>query len=82
MKKSILMVMALMVLAVPAVTAQKNVNVDATLSKLAKSDADIANEKKAAKAATWLNRAKVTIRFQRFYCLICIINFYNQSLFE
>ena len=59
MKKSILMVMALMVLAVPAVTAQKNVNVDATLSKLAKSDADIANEKKAAKAATWLNRAKV-----------------------
>lgn len=58
MKKSILMVMALMVLAVPTVTGQK-INAEATLAKLAKCDADVANEKKAVKSATWINRAKV-----------------------
>ena len=57
MRKSILMVMALMVLAVPTVTAQK-INQEAVLAKLAKCDADAANEKKATKAATWVNRAK------------------------
>ena len=57
MRKSILMVMALMVLAVPAVTAQK-INQEAIAAKLAKLDADSANEKKALKAATWVNRTK------------------------
>ena len=57
MKKSILMVMALMVLAVPTVTGQK-INTDATLAKLEKSDADAANAKKNVKAAMWVTRAK------------------------
>ena len=57
MRKSILMVMALMVLAVPTVTAQK-INQEGIRAKLAKCDADAANEKKATKAATWVNRAK------------------------
>ena len=58
MRKSILMVMALMVLAVPTVTAQK-INQEGILAKLAKCDTDAANEKKATKASTWVNRAKL-----------------------
>jgi len=58
MKKIILMVAAALVLVVPTVTAQK-INEEATLAKLSKSDADVANAKKAVKSATWLNRAKV-----------------------
>ena len=58
MKKLIVMVAALAVLVAPAVTAQK-INAPAVQAKLAKSDADIANEKKAVKAATWLTRAKL-----------------------
>ncbi|MBQ7856760.1 MAG: hypothetical protein IJ348_06590 [Alistipes sp.] len=57
MKKSILMVMALMVLAVPTVTGQK-INQEAVLAKLTKCDADSENAKKAGKAATWVNRTK------------------------
>ena len=48
---------AALLLAAPAVQAQK-VNKDAILSKLEKSDADIANPKKNGKAATWINRGK------------------------
>ena len=58
MKRFILMVAAAALLAIPAAEAQK-VNKEATLSKLEKSDADIANPKKNAKAATWINRGKV-----------------------
>ena len=57
MKKTILTALAALLVAVPAVQAQK-VNKEALLAKIEKSDADIANEKKAAKAATWLNRGK------------------------
>ena len=57
MKKSILMVMALMVLAVPTVTGQK-INADATVAKLEKCDADAANVKKNVKSAVWVNRSK------------------------
>ncbi len=58
MKKIISMVVVLATLVVPTVTAQK-IN-DATFkAKLEKSDAEIANPKKAAKVATWLNRAKI-----------------------
>ena len=52
------MVVVLAALVVPTVTAQK-VNDAAFKAKLEKSNADIANPKKAAKAATWLNRGKI-----------------------
>ena len=55
MKRFILMAAAAALLAIPAAEAQK-VNKEATLSK---SDADIANPKKNAKAATWINRGRV-----------------------
>ena len=58
MKKIILMVAAAMVMIMPTATAQK-VNADATLAKLSKSDAEVADAKKSAKAAVWVNRAKV-----------------------
>ena len=57
MKKVFLTVLAVALVAVTAVQAQK-VNKSALVSKIEKSDADIANEKKAAKAATWLARGK------------------------
>ena len=54
MKKTFLSALAALLLAVPAVQAQK-VNKDALL---AKSDADIADAKKGSKASTWINRGK------------------------
>lgn len=58
MKKLLLVVSAAALLAIPAAKAQR-VNKDALLQKLEKSDADILDAKKNAKAATWLNRGKV-----------------------
>ena len=58
MKRIITLVVALAALVVPAATAQK-INEAAFVAKLEKSNADIANPKKATKAATWLNRGKV-----------------------
>lgn len=57
MKKTILTVLAAMLLALPAVQAQK-VNKTAILAKIEKSDADVADAKKGAKSATWINRGK------------------------
>ena len=57
MKKTFLTAFAALLVAIPAVQAQK-VNKSGLLTKIEKSDADIANEKKAAKAATWLARGK------------------------
>lgn len=57
MKKMILTALAALLVAVPAVQAQK-VNKSAILAKIEKSDAEIADAKKAVKAATWLNRGK------------------------
>ena len=51
MKKTILTALAALLVAVPAVKAQK-VNKEALLAKIEKSDADIANEKKAARLFT------------------------------
>ena len=51
------MVAAALVLAAPAAEAQKG-NKEALLAKIAKSDADVANAKKGAKASTWINRGK------------------------
>jgi len=58
MKKLLLVVSAAALLAIPAAKAQR-VNKDALLQKLEKSDADILDAKKNAKASTWLNRGKV-----------------------
>lgn len=55
MKKIILSALAVALMAIPAVQAQK-VNKAALLSKIEKSDADIADAKKGARAATWINR--------------------------
>lgn len=52
------MVVVLAALVVPTVTAQK-INTESFNARMEKSDADIANPKKAGKAATWLNRAKI-----------------------
>ena len=58
MRKIISMVVVLATLVVPTVTAQK-INDAVFKAKLEKSNADIANPKKAGKAATWLNRGKI-----------------------
>ncbi len=57
MKKMILSVLAVALMAIPAVQAQK-VNESALRDKIEKSNADIADAKKGAKASTWLNRGK------------------------
>ncbi len=57
MKKTILTALAALLVAVPAVQAQK-VNKEALLGKIEKSNAEIADAKKGAKAATWINRGK------------------------
>jgi tetratricopeptide (TPR) repeat protein len=60
MKKFITMAVALATLAVPAATAQK-INDAAFVAKLEKSNAEIANPKKAEKSATWYNRGKICV---------------------
>ena len=60
MKRIITLVAALAVISAPAATAQK-VSSDAHKAKLEKSNADIANPKKAAKSATWYNRGKICV---------------------
>ena len=57
MKKLVLMVASLLIMAVPAANAQK-VKTDAELAKLEKVDAAAADAKKNVKAATWINRGK------------------------
>ena len=58
MKKFITLAVALATLTVSAATAQK-VNEATFVAKLEKSNAEIANPKKAAKSATWYNRGKI-----------------------
>ncbi|MEG0788853.1 MAG: hypothetical protein RSB23_01770 [Alistipes sp.] len=58
MKRLILMASALLLFAVSSVHAQK-INKEAMLQKMEKSNADIADAKKAAKASTWMNRGKI-----------------------
>ena len=60
MKRIITLVAALAVISAPAATAQK-ISSDAHKAKLEKSNADIANPKKAAKSATWYNRGKICV---------------------
>ena len=61
MKKTFLTAFAALLMAIPAVQAQK-VNKSGLLSKIEKSDADIADAKKNAKASTWINRGKALSR--------------------
>ncbi|MBE6211482.1 MAG: tetratricopeptide repeat protein [Rikenellaceae bacterium] len=58
MKRVLLVAMAAMILLAPAANAQKVNDVSLKL-KLEKSDVEIKDAKKGAKAATWMNRAKV-----------------------
>ena len=57
MKRILMMVAAVMLVAAPAANAQK-VNADALKAKVAKADADAANAKKNVKSATWLTRGQ------------------------
>ena len=45
-----------MAMVVPTATAQK-INEQSTLAKLSKSDAEVVDAKKSAKASVWVNRA-------------------------
>ncbi len=60
MKRIITLVAIATALTVSTATAQK-INVASYEAKLAKSNADIENPKKNAKAATWINRAKLCV---------------------
>ena len=60
MKRIITMAALVMALTVSTATAQK-INSEAYKAKLEKSNADIANPKKAAKSATWYNRGKICV---------------------
>lgn len=57
MKRILMMVAAVMLVAAPAANAQK-VNADALKAKVAKADTDAANAKKNVKSATWLTRGQ------------------------
>ena len=57
MKRILMMVAVVMLVAAPAANAQK-VNADALKAKVAKADADAANAKKNVKSATWLTRGQ------------------------
>lgn len=57
MKRILMMVAAIMLVAAPAANAQK-VNADALKAKVAKADADAANAKKNIKSATWISRGQ------------------------
>jgi tetratricopeptide (TPR) repeat protein len=60
MKKIFLMMLGATLLAAP-VSAQNKIDVDKLRTAIAKSDADIANPKSAAKAATWTKRGEAFI---------------------
>ena len=57
MKRILMMVAAVLLVAAPAANAQK-VNADALKAKVAKADTDAANAKKNVKSATWLTRGQ------------------------
>lgn len=57
MKRILMMVAAVLLVAAPAANAQK-VNAEGLKAKIAKADADAANAKKNVKSATWINRGQ------------------------
>lgn len=59
MKQMTLLVAATLMFAAPMVQAQMNVDQEGINKKITKSDTDIANPKKNAKSAVWIERGKV-----------------------
>lgn len=66
MKRIFLLVLTIMLLCVPAYS-QIKVKPEKFLKKIEKSNEDIANTKKAARAKTWLNRGKVMMEAETAY---------------
>ena len=69
MKRLILAVMAITLMAAPMANAQK-VNKAAIVAKLDKADADSKDAKKSGKAATWLTRGNAYFEAVRFTLLM------------
>lgn len=68
MKKTFLIIAAALVMCLPTFAQQQQkVDVEALQKKIEKSDADIANEKKAAKASTWVKRAEAMMAAETAY---------------
>ncbi len=64
MKKIMMVIAAAFIFAAPAAMAQK-INAESFQSDLVKSDKDIANPKKSAKASTWINRGDIFVEAQQ-----------------
>ncbi len=68
MKKMFLTMAVAFVMCLPSVAQEPvKVNPEAIQKKIEKSDADIANEKKAVKASTWMKRAEVMLEAETAY---------------
>ena len=68
MKKTFLTIAAALLMCLPTFAQQQQkVDVAALQKKIEKSDADIANEKKAAKATTWMKRAEAMMAAETAY---------------
>lgn len=68
MKQTFLTIAAALLVCLPSVAQEPvAVNPGAIKSKIEKSDADIANEKKAVKASTWMKRAEIMIGAETAY---------------
>lgn len=68
MKQTILTIAAALMLCVPVFAQEPvSVNPEAFQKKIAKSDEEIANEKKAAKASTWMKRGELMLQTETAY---------------
>lgn len=68
MKQTFLAIAAALLMCLPSFAQEPvKVNPEAIQKKIEKSDADIANEKKAAKASTWMKRAEIMMEAETAY---------------
>lgn len=68
MKQTFLTIAAALVMCLPSFAQEPvKVNPDAIQKKIAKSDEEIANEKKAIKASTWMKRAEIMLDAETAY---------------
>lgn len=68
MKQTILTIAAALLVCLPSFAQEPvKVNPETIKNKIAKSDADIVNEKKAIKASTWMKRAEVMLEAETAY---------------
>lgn len=68
MKKTILTIAAALMMCLPGFAQEAaKVNPEVFMKKIEKSDADVANEKKAAKASTWMKRAEIMMEAENAY---------------